>query len=383
MKILHLMSAFQLGGAETIVETLSSALVTHGHEVALATALPTRQAFGQRMKEQLSQQGVSCYELGLSNKTLSLLVAPLRLHRLLKQFKPDIVHSHTDIPDWILASALRLQMKPAQFELIRTIHNTQLWPDRKFWAYYTEKMYQNDQVVFVSQAAGKAYFDLCRRLDLSPASRQRLIYNAVKAQQPDQKILQDQGVKLPKDKLTICFAGRFVHQKGFDILIKVFGQMPKMYRDQLHLFLFGQGEMQPLIDTLPSGDYWSLFPPINHISRVFSYFDYLVMPSRFEGLPMVAIEAMMAGTPLIASRSPGLNEAMPESWPLSFDKEDVEGLLQVIINILEQKYNRNELSQQGQAFVQSRFAADQMVEDYENLYHQMLSRSRLPEANKR
>ena len=57
-----------------------------------------------------------------------MFFAPPLLSRLIRRWKPDIVHSHTDIPDLCVALARRIR----KFPVARTIHNTSLWPTHYF-----------------------------------------------------------------------------------------------------------------------------------------------------------------------------------------------------------------------------------------------------------
>jgi glycosyltransferase involved in cell wall biosynthesis len=58
-----------------------------------------------------------------------------------------------------------------------------------------------------------------------------------------------------------------------------------------------------------------LLPPRLDLAGRLRSFDAIVMPSRFEGLGLVAIEALCAGVPVLATNAPGLNEALPDWYP--------------------------------------------------------------------
>ncbi len=61
------------------------------------------------------------------------------------------------------------------------------------------------------------------------------------------------------------------------------------------------------------------------------------MPSHFEGLPLTSIEASFSGVPVIAAHAPGLDETLPENWPLKFHLENNDELYSIFENIKEKK----------------------------------------------
>ena len=61
------------------------------------------------------------------------------------------------------------------------------------------------------------------------------------------------------------------------------------------------------------------------------------MPSRFEGLPLLAIEASLAHTPTIINRCPGLKDTLPEDWPLAVDDNSVDAFIDIFWILLTMK----------------------------------------------
>jgi glycosyltransferase involved in cell wall biosynthesis len=117
----------------------------------------------------------------------------------------------------------------------------------------------------------------------------------------------------PDGLLRVGYVGRFdLHQKGLDWLaatLRADGQRAA----QLRWHLQGRGAGAPTLHALaaalgPQRVQVHGFAPLEHaLARV----DVLLLPSRFEGLPLVALEATAHGWPVVASRQAGLQELLP------------------------------------------------------------------------
>jgi len=112
-----------------------------------------------------------------------------------------------------------------------------------------------------------------------------------------------------KREKTIVSAGRFVEQKGFDILIKAFSYINNLYPDY-ELYIYGDGPLRKkykkIIDQLDIEKNVFLPGYKDNLALLIRKAGIFVLPSRFEGIPNVLIEAMSLGIPTISTNcSPG------------------------------------------------------------------------------
>ena len=107
-----------------------------------------------------------------------------------------------------------------------------------------------------------------------------------------------------KDKLVIGHVGRFTPQKNHFFLIEVFAEALKL-NPNLHLVLIGEGEreheVKRRIDALHITDYVTMTGSINNTNEWYQVFDLFLMPSLWEGLPVVGVEAQCADLPCVFS----------------------------------------------------------------------------------
>ena len=111
-------------------------------------------------------------------------------------------------------------------------------------------------------------------------------------------------VKHQKGTRRVIAVGRLDYQKGFDRLIDAWSLLPEQLRRSWHLDIFGQGEwhdaLQAQIDRLGLGASVRLMYPTRQIGMEYAASDFLVMSSHYEGFPMVMVEAMASGLPVVS-----------------------------------------------------------------------------------
>ena len=102
----------------------------------------------------------------------------------------------------------------------------------------------------------------------------------------------------------VIAVGRLDYQKGFDRLIDAWGLLPETLRQTWHLDIFGQGEWKDMLTRqivrLGIEDSARIHPPTTEIAKEYAASAFLVMSSHYEGFPMVMIEAMSCGLPVVS-----------------------------------------------------------------------------------
>lgn len=371
MKILHLITSVQLGGAETVVFNLvkMNSCQPSTIEYSIAEVYSSKTEFAKHRKAELSCSGFNIVSLSSLPKRLAMFVSPVKLLMEFRKCRYDIIHSHTDIPDFVLSVFLRLckwngTPKP---RIVRTIHNTALWPSNRRVAKFTEGGIEDDAVIAVSQGAALAYKHLREKNNLRSAIRLKTIFNGVPS--PERKCFPD---PLLGRKISFLFCGRFEYQKGIDIWINAIFRMNENIAKKCSFWFIGDGSEIGLIrKLLGKKENVYLSPPIPRIADFLHNFDYLVMPSRFEGLPLLAIESALAGTPVIASRAPGLEEALPSNWPMLIDFAQHFEVENLIGDLLSEKYDRNALSACLKGFAEKKFSMQAMALAYIEVYREV------------
>jgi len=104
------------------------------------------------------------------------------------------------------------------------------------------------------------------------------------------------------DKLVVGNVGRFSQQKNQTFLIEIFAKIKELYPNSV-LWLVGDGETRSEIEEKIKAHHLEadvkLFGMVNNAKELYQAMDVMVMPSLFEGLPMVGVEAQASGLPCV------------------------------------------------------------------------------------
>jgi glycosyltransferase involved in cell wall biosynthesis len=190
--------------------------------------------------------------------------------------------------------------------------------------------------------------------------------------------LPEGGVGGGGKPFTIGYAGRLVHEKGVDLLLRALAGLPPEAR----LVIVGKGDresdLRSLAAELNLSDRVQFCgaAPSSHMPQVYHRFDALAAPSRTlpnwkEQFGRVLIEAMACGVPVIGSRCGEIPNVIGDAG-LLFDEEDADGLRAHLLSLMRQPRLREELAQRGRARVLAHYTmkriADETVEVYRTLF---------------
>ncbi len=115
-----------------------------------------------------------------------------------------------------------------------------------------------------------------------------------------------QEIGLPQDAFVVGHAGRMCHQKNQRFLLEIFGELLKERQDA-YLLMLGSGELSDALkrraEELQLGDRVKFLGNTSRAEAFYSAMDVFVLPSLYEGLPVVGVEAQCNGLPLITSEN--------------------------------------------------------------------------------
>ena len=310
--IVHVIGAFVAGGAEKFVTDLSVEMAKNFKVVVLA--LSNRDdVSGKQMKKKL-EDGNVVYECGPVDK-LGLKTV-LWFSKLIEDVKPSIVNLHT--PNTELAFYLMSLFKRRRtYKLLRTIHNTNVTKSRfTKWAFQQNRPSTS---IACSLAAYKAYKNIIRG-ELVVIRNGILFDWPIKSNEITNKCREELGLQVDKNHFVCVgsMSGQSVEemQKAQDIVINAWKRANMAERSSF-LHMIGDGCCRTELESLANGDVSVMFHGIqSNVSKWLLASDYYIMASRFEGLPIAAIEAIGTGIPCFFSKIPPLEElnAPAVSW---------------------------------------------------------------------
>jgi glycosyltransferase involved in cell wall biosynthesis len=169
--------------------------------------------------------------------------------------------------------------------------------------------------------------------------------------------------------------GRLSPQKGLDVLIRATALLPA----DVTCVLVGDGplrtELEQLAESEGVADRVIITGWVERARDYLPALDVVAMPSRFEGFPLAAVEAMLACRALVATPVQSIPEAVQDGTTgLLVAPEDHRALASAIDELLRDADRREAMGRRGRALALERFTSRTMARSYEALYRRLCAR---------
>lgn len=173
----------------------------------------------------------------------------------------------------------------------------------------------------------------------------------------------------------VIAVGRFVPQKGFDLLIKAWAIVHKQH-PEWKLRIYGYGEKEPylnLINDYNIGESCILEKTVENIIEKYCESSIFVLSSRYEGFGLVLVEAMACGIPPVSFECPcGPKEIIKNGIDgFLVEKENINQLAEKIILLIENEELRKQMGVKARKNV-ARFKIDNIAEEWHCLFSQLI-----------
>lgn len=369
MRILHFINSLSGGGAEVFVTDLLLSLNKNPQteKVALLIYAGILDDRGYSLQKILEENGIEIFNLGFKRNRSKIFI-PFRIQKILKIFKPNVVHSHLDQADLFLGLAGFLQLNRGNTIYARTLHNNNLITriplkiHKYLFSFFDINVGCSNSVKegFQIKKFRENIIAIPNGVDLS-----RIIY-----ENDNPHLNHDSKV------LKLCVIGSFNKrhgklQKGQDLLIE------SLKEDNLEIMVsfLGEGEEKNDLEKecIKSGLKKCVFyGMVKNVKGFIKDSDFVVFPSRFEGLPIAAIETVVNGKPLITSNISAF-DAFEKNSTIFFRSEDVQDLKSALCLAIEKKNQYKSQAIENNQLYRSRFNIEETSAKYLALYFSKLS----------
>ncbi len=329
MRIVHVIAPAPVGGAEQVVRDLTRALALAGVDTHVIAVLDQGTEDHPFLRN--ADPEVSIHPLPLPARAYAS--ERRAIGKVLAQVQPTVVHTHGYRSNVIAASAARGSGLP----VVSTAHGFtgSGWKIRAYQAAERWSFRRAHAVVAVSSPIAAQLGEMGVR----PGST----WTIPNTRHPPEGVLPRElareSLKVPKDAFHVGWIGRMSREKAPDVMLEAISLVQdRGVLPHLHVSMLGDGPMmQPLrerTDRLGLAERVRWHGRVPDASRLMKGFDVLVLSSRSEGTPIVALEAMLLRTPLVATDVGGVGELVgpdgallkPPSNPLAIARaiEDVQ-----------------------------------------------------------
>ncbi|WP_395141348.1 glycosyltransferase family 4 protein [Schlegelella aquatica] len=351
LRIVQVLHSHGYGGAETHALALMRGLASRGHKLVFAGPADSWLA------AQCGAHGIELHPLRMTG--LYDPVSHLKLRKLVREWRTDVVHGHLVRGSFYAGIAAAARGVAS----VSTAHATTA----------RKHMRRSHHIIAVSEAVRASLLKAGY-----PDARLHVVHNGSgPAVQSDRdEIRREFGI--PLDATAFVCVGRFVRDKGQDLLVEALRRVPQHERPLVNFVGdtdtdFGR-EVQDLARTVPEVRFLGYRADV---LRILCAFDACVVPSRREALSLAAVEASSACLPLIAARTGGLPEVvLHEQTGLLVPPEDVHALAAAIRRVSTQAELRQTWGAAARSHYLHRFTIERMIDGTEAVYRSALEAAR-------
>lgn len=361
MRICFVINQLYPGGAELLVSKLSADLSRKGHKIAVISLRFSDQDVKESFFSDLYEHSGAITIIensSASMRKVSTLISFLRNARsFLLKFNPDIIHSHCEMPDIVtgfLAFGLRARR-------VRTAHNEIFFQRNKTLGTVVEvavnKIVQFSVVIAISKKIKR------QNSTLMKAGSVPLVYNGVQF-----PVLSAKSCKTAGSAKKVVIVGRLCNQKGQLAYIKYFLEKymgSEMAPYELHIY--GDGPDREIIEKIIRSSKCIYYHGLeSEKSKIYEDKDFIVIPSRFEGLSTVMLEAIGYKIPVATLEVSGAEDICIENHAGKIFN-DMAAMDEWVANT-----PCHELAEETHNVVKDKFSFERYSSQHEKIYERLI-----------
>jgi len=370
MKIAQIIPTLDRSGAEKQLLLLCRELKKRGHEVHVAVLTRTGE-----LESEFQKSGIPVTIIGKSLKIDPFSL--VRLSRWLKKGQFEIVQS------WLFAAnsytraaaAIAFGRKGTDRPgIIATEMAVDLWKSGYHFRIDRKLADRCDFVVGNSDAVVAFYRDTVG----IAAERLRRIYSGIERDEarkctPEMKVVARHQLGLESDAgPVILFAGRLAEQKRVEDLLKAADILQHLY-PKMKLIIAGDGPLRPALEAFCRNveltDKVIFAGHCAEMQSLYGAADLVVLPSSYEGLPNVVMEAQLRAMPVVAAAAPGTIELVKNRQTgLTFPIGDSTELARLLQELIRNPELAERLGNSGHEMICRDFSVGQMTDNFERLF---------------
>ena len=377
IKVLEMIDKPFLGGGQVHLLSLARSLDQDRFEVFVSAR------GGGPLEDEVKRVGLRFLPIPLSKKMSRKNVGDIRL--VLQQNEIDILHTHGGVAGFFGRRAATKAGTPVIVHTLHGIHYLHYRnPLLKFLYILQERHFsrRTDAVIFVSDAD----IEMGKKHRLVPEGKRRLIKNGVDirslihSEELGQK-KEDLRVKFELSPPVIGTVARLHRQKGILYLLRAAKEIHGRHPEAT-IVVVGGGPLEESLRRqaakLELGRNFLMLGERTDAREILSLFDIFVLPSLWEGLPLVLIEAAALGKPMIATDIDGVREVIRNGENgILVPPRDPAKLAESVIRLIEDPSLATKLGVNAEKEIPHLFPLSRMVEKTQQLYLELTKKTRV------
>lgn len=369
MKIVYIITKSEIGGAQTHVLDLLKEGLRLGHDVSL---ISSPGGWLERQARDLHIKFFPNKFFKNSYNPANLFLALGAVRKVIKDLNPNVIHCHSGGGGFYgRLATLGLPVKK-----VFTVHGWSFRPGAPILQRIISLIAELSMKPLTDKVICVSSYDQNIGISSGVINKKSstVIHNGV--------AVQNIARKEPQEKTTIIFAGRLSAPKRQDIFLRSIALLDSDTKNKINIKIIGDGSNKESIENLSESLGLNSLVSIKSLStelmgKEYSNSDILVLISDYEAFPMVIIEAMSYGLPVVVSSVGGIPEVVNASVGALVSKNNPEDFSHEIKALILNKDNREKKGQSARKVIEEKFTIDKMLEKTFSVYSELMSKDNL------
>lgn len=357
LRVLQFVTTLAFGGAERLATDMSIALAGRGADVVVATDTTLTRGFGDALRH----AGVPLEHVSLPRtRPLSILRSVRELARIVRRHEPHVLHAHNPAAGTVAALARRIARRPSM-AIVTTYHGVRL--HRAGLA--SRVLKGGELVIAVGPGAER------QLLASMPAHRVVQIKNAVSvAPSRDREAVRDEfGLS---DLPLVVAVGRYVVQKDHALLVDALAELAKSGR-QFRALIVGFGPLEQDLEAQVRShgleEMVTITGARSDAVDLIGAADVLAHTALWEGLPLVLLETMALGVPVVAVAAIGVSDVVQDGVTgLLVSERSPTAVAAALERVLADAALCRRVADGARAYVADHHSFETMVDEHVSIY---------------
>jgi len=373
IKVLHLVTRMNVGGVAVLLDNLMSNIDHTKFEAILVTG-NCESPEGEYLEGRQTLYKV--IRLNRFHKSLNFaddLLSYFAIVKLLRTFKPDIIHTHTSKAGLFGRIAATLFLPRAK--KVHTFHGHLLVGYFNPLKLAIVKGFEKSLALLTTSlvAMGTQVRDDLVKVGIAPLSKFRVFFPGLVEPTFPTRIDARHSLDLKDETICCAFVGRLTQIKRPDRVLDVARAVAQV-RSDIEFLVVGEGDLaiemknSSIKDKLPI----QFLGWRQDIPSILVASDLLLLTSDNEAVALTLIEATQAGIPVVTTDAGSVRDVAIDGengFVTGFDSQE---LANAVLKLAESAELRKKLGHAGKVRSNAKFSIERMVGDHENLYQELL-----------
>ncbi|MGB0884819.1 MAG: glycosyltransferase [Chitinophagales bacterium] len=389
-KVLRIINRLNLGGPTYNAAYLSKYMAPEFETLLVAGMKDESEASSEFITEKLGLKPIYIKDMHRSLNPIKDRKAYKELVKIIRDFKPDIVHTHAAKSGALGRLAAINEGVPI---IVHTFHG------HVFHSYFNPlktKIFLNIERYLSKKSSktiaisNKQFEELCNDFEIDKPEKFEIVplgfdLKRFYSDKEEKRLNFREKYKLGEEDIAIGIIGRLVPVKNHSFFLQAFKLLKEKTNKNVKAIIIGDGELKEEIfaeaaalnlniNNTNSEITDIIFTSwIKDIDAALPGLDIVALTSLNEGTPVSLIEAQAAGVPIVSTKVGGIEDVVNENETAFLsEKDDVDTFTNHLLSLVESKEKRISFGEKGLNVVSEKFDYMRLVKDMKKLYRKLL-----------